>query len=568
MKDYKKFIAAIIISTQILSITYSYADSSDGYETITEVVDKVVRIEGSDRYETSIKISEKFLDTGSTLVLTSGKNYADALSASTLTNGEYPLLLTDSDSISDITMGEINRLSPRKIIIVGGESSISKNVENTLSDKGIEVVRIAGDDRYQTSIDVGEYGQNKNTLVVSGENFPDAISAGALTKVLDSSVILTPKSKASDRLKSYLTNQESALIVGGENTISKNVETDISGILSTQRVGGADRFETSVLLSDKLGIKKSVIITTGENFPDALSASSFAQKEGAPILLSSKDTLPVSVGRFLEKNYRDIENVYIIGGKNSISDEVVKEVRDILTSGSYSPPQRPETDKNTIDSNDTTTPSDNEVKNPETISNPNLNIKNGVYKIDTDYISQLYPTYAPVGCEGAASLMALKSRGYAKGVTLKSYLDKMPKTSRDPEFGFVGSPYVAEKRYTTINPRPLKEYANTYGKAVNATGYSTDQVVDEIKSGNPVVIWTTIDWKNPKTFTYKSQGKNMVGYSNNHSVAAIGYDSNKDMLLFADPLNTANKYKDFFYWKARSLVKNIYELRKYAVVIK
>ena len=54
------------------------------------------------------------------------------------------------------------------------------------------------------------------------------------------------------------------------------------------------RYETSTKIGDRL-VSSTVILASGENFPDALAASTLAQKIEAPILLVSKDKIDQSV---------------------------------------------------------------------------------------------------------------------------------------------------------------------------------------------------------------------------------------------------------------------------------
>ena len=49
------------------------------------------------------------------------------------------------------------------------------------------------------------------------------------------------------------------------------------------------------------------------------------------------------------------------------------------------------------------------------------------------YISQIDNIYAWVGCEAVATLMGLQAKGYAKEVSVKYFLDNLPRHSSNPE---------------------------------------------------------------------------------------------------------------------------------------
>jgi Uncharacterized protein conserved in bacteria len=55
------------------------------------------------------------------------------------------------------------------------------------------------------------------------------------------------------------------------------------------------------------------------------------------------------------------------------------------------------------------------------------------------YISQIDNIYAWVGCEAVSTLMGLQAKGYATDVSVKYFLDNLPRHSSNPEKGFVGS---------------------------------------------------------------------------------------------------------------------------------
>ncbi len=549
---------------------------------------ELIRISGVDRIETAVKVSRNFAKSGATVILASSKNYADALSASSITDGKNPLLLTNKSSLSQSAVEEIKRINPKKVIIIGGYSSIDQNVEGQVINMGYEVQRFQGSDRYETSANVSEASNKPGYIIASGENYPDALSAAVLTKSRNSSIYLTRKGALPKTVAVKISKKKSqGIVAGGSGSVSSKVLGEIKNTSGyyPNVLKGTDRYETSVKIAQMKGLNDSIVITTGENFPDSLSASAFAQNIDAPILLTNKKYLNSYVGKYMEENLVSIKRVYVIGGLGSIETSVEDEITDIFKTGKFTPKVRPNSNSNNTSSNNSNNTNPNNPtnsQNPNNVTpinsnntnsntpgnNPNFIVKNGVYRINTPYISQLYPLYAPVGCEGTSMLMALKAKGYAKDVSLKEFLDKMPKTTANPNLGFVGSPYKAENRYTTINPAPLANYARKYGDVVDVSGYSTDNIITEIKRGNPVLMWNTIGWQKPRNYKYYYDGKAHNGFANNHCVAAIGYDKNRDQILFADPLNTINKFKSYFYWKSKAVVKSIYELRKFAVMVR
>ena len=92
-----------------------------------------------------------------------------------------------------------------------------------------------------------------------------------------------------------------------------------------ERLSGKNREITSVKVSKwKYEEADSVIITSGEDFPDAISSGSLAQLLDIPILLSTKDKIPYEVKN--EINRLKPSKIFIVGGKGKISEESIKEL--------------------------------------------------------------------------------------------------------------------------------------------------------------------------------------------------------------------------------------------------
>lgn len=189
--------------------------------------------------------------------------------------------------------------------------------------------------------------------------------------------------------------------------------------------------------------------------------------------------------------------------------------------------------------------------------------------IDTPYISQVTPVYAPVGCEPTSLLMGLKAKGYAQEVDLRSFLDAMPKHEYDPAQGFAGSPYQPDQsKRTTIYPAKLAEYGRKYGDVADFSGRSVEELQRELLSGNPVVVYVTLWWAEPYYRTYRMGDHEETLLRNNHAVLLCGYDSQTDQYNVADPYNVKCQGQDYFYWQDASVLEPLYLVRQHAVVVR
>lgn len=100
--------------------------------------------------------------------------------------------------------------------------------------------------------------------------------------------------------------------------------TDITPSAAVERIGGASRYETSALSVEKnyltSGIDR-VYVATGEQFADALSASSAAAISGAPLLLVASTYVPTSIKTQLQRLAP--QEIILLGGPAVVSDEVL-----------------------------------------------------------------------------------------------------------------------------------------------------------------------------------------------------------------------------------------------------
>lgn len=192
----------------------------------------------------------------------------------------------------------------------------------------ISGTRLWGKDRYETAASICSEGWSTSEYVVlaSGDNFPDALCAAPLAKKLkDAPILLTEKDvlNASAEAQIKRIGAKSVYIVGGTGVISTAVENKLHELgVSTQRIGGKDRYETSVKVAEEVGFNGKVMVASGESFADALSAAPIAAENGFPVLLSARNAIPESVKAYIQG--KNISISYIIGGVGAVSDDAVK----------------------------------------------------------------------------------------------------------------------------------------------------------------------------------------------------------------------------------------------------
>ncbi|MCR4668895.1 MAG: cell wall-binding repeat-containing protein [Clostridia bacterium] len=94
------------------------------------------------------------------------------------------------------------------------------------------------------------------------------------------------------------------------------------------RLAGPNRYDTALAAAEHLREKsatgkfKDVIIASGKDFPDALSATYLAYVKGAPILLVGNADSITKVTKYINENQVEGGTVYIIGGTGAVPAEV------------------------------------------------------------------------------------------------------------------------------------------------------------------------------------------------------------------------------------------------------
>lgn len=287
-----------------------------------------IRLGGVDRYETAVKVSQDGWTQSDYVILVSGENFPDAISAAPLAKKyNAPILITQGNKLNSFVNQEIGRLKAKNVIIVGGTGVILPGVEQELEDINVQVTRISGENRYETSAKVAEIiGVSNGVILASGDNFPDALSIASVAAVKQMPILLTTDKVLPDSVKKFMDNNSIGkyYVVGGNAVISDSIVNNLS---NAKRLSGANRYETNTNIinefSGDLNFSK-VYMAYGQNFPDALCGSAAAAKDSAPIILINSSNFE---SRSLIRSKIDsISLIKILGGTGVISNDLVKSI--------------------------------------------------------------------------------------------------------------------------------------------------------------------------------------------------------------------------------------------------
>ncbi|MBR2748908.1 MAG: cell wall-binding repeat-containing protein [Firmicutes bacterium] len=257
------------------------------------IVPENVRIYGSGRVETSIEAAKKLktklgVSKFDSVVVASGMSYADALSGSWLgAVKSAPILLVDSKSASKVAQYVKDNLSEDgTVYILGGTGAVPESTEDLF--EGLNVKRLAGTSRYDTNLAILNETDTEglDLLVCSGAGYPDALSVSSVGKP----IMLVGK-ELTEEQSAYLESStfSKIYVIGGTGVISSDMVNSLTEYANVTRVGGKDRFATSLAVANTFfpGHHDYMMMVYAMNFPDGLSGGVLAYQYDAPVILAT-----------------------------------------------------------------------------------------------------------------------------------------------------------------------------------------------------------------------------------------------------------------------------------------
>jgi len=149
-----------------------------------------------------------------------------------------------------------------------------------------------------------------------------------------SPILLAQKDGLSDAVKQEmaLIKPTKVYIIGQQGVISTDVEdqvAQITGLTPTNivRIGGADRYATSLAVAQYFNLTGNVCIATGNNFPDALAGSVYAANHNAPIILAD-GSLSDQVMNYLQA--KKLTGATLFGGEAVVSQGIEQQLEKII----------------------------------------------------------------------------------------------------------------------------------------------------------------------------------------------------------------------------------------------
>jgi hypothetical protein len=219
------------------------------YETNNAVINEVSNIMGFEDFSTLVQ-TQFGSPAQRTAMLATGDNFPDALASGPLAYGvftcsgvvftcedfAFPLILTPTGSLHPMAAQSMTDHDIEQVIILGGPGAVSDAVETAVEAMGIDTLRLAGDTRVDTAVEIATFSRTEmfpsepgpadapydgglsfgcSDLEAGGcgdelaflarqDLFPDALAGGPIAAFNQTNILLTDTAALSPATAAYL----------------------------------------------------------------------------------------------------------------------------------------------------------------------------------------------------------------------------------------------------------------------------------------------------------------------------------------------------------------------------
>lgn len=237
------------------------------------------------------------------------------------------------------------------VYTISGSKNDTQTLLSWLFNKNAKVDILAGENRYETAVEVAkEYaGLNnpfeggKGTIVmVNGNSLVDGLSASPLAAQENAPMLLVEKDRIPKATADYIRTLSGNAtignlsgitinIVGGTSVVSKDVEKELKSYgFNVRRFGGKNREDTSMKVAKVINNKNAAFVVGAEGEADAMSIASVASNAKAPtgitpIIVSNKNGLSDDTLESLNQ-----KNVTVVGGDAVVSKSEFDNIKEAV----------------------------------------------------------------------------------------------------------------------------------------------------------------------------------------------------------------------------------------------
>lgn len=318
------------------------------------------RLYGANAYGTMqavVRADGVFVEQGGTVIVASGEGYWDALAASGLAGlTKSPIIITPGGELCAEAKTEIARLAPKRILVMGGDSTITDQCLNQIRElcpEGTE--RISGRFAPDTAIAIFRAGQgwSKTAVVAASNGYWDSLSISSFAYARHAPIFLAMDAATDEgRLLSDATLEAiksggfaRVIIVGGDSSVSSGVEGQLAAAgYGADRVGrlyGKTALDTSATIaewevkSEGMNIEHLSVASSG-GYWDALTGSALSGVNESVLALVSPEGDYRALDAALIAGGNKLVGGYVYGGDSSVSVEAFDRIARSWSLSSFS----------------------------------------------------------------------------------------------------------------------------------------------------------------------------------------------------------------------------------------
>lgn len=198
------------------------------------------------------------------------------------------------------------------------------------------IIRYEGSDRVNTAVTISNKNFNsaRNVIVTNAWKPSDALAATALAKSLNSPILYVNKDELPSNTKYEIDRlgAENIYVVGGENSVSENVKSqlyyDIRSVRNTYRISGENRAGTALELAKEAARYKKgskAFIVTGTSDSDCLAVSAASGENSYFMFYVVNGNLDWESKNYIRDNFN---SVFVANGNENINSSIVNDLRN------------------------------------------------------------------------------------------------------------------------------------------------------------------------------------------------------------------------------------------------
>ncbi|AET70692.1 subtilisin-like serine protease [Desulfosporosinus orientis DSM 765] len=235
--------------------------------------------------------------------------------------------------------GSIYRWSGSRWISLGGEISDGKAgfglympgiyVLGTAQSNGKDDNRFAGVTAEETAVQISKetFPTGADTVILAQVNqFPDALAGAPLAYKMQAPILLSQSSELNEEVRAELRRlaPKTVYLLGGTAALSDQIEKELQQTYEVKRLSGYTAEGTARAIALELGTQGKAVIASDSSFQDALVISSWAARQGIPILLTKPQTLPKDTQTALQE--LKVTESLVIGGTAVVGTKVMEQL--------------------------------------------------------------------------------------------------------------------------------------------------------------------------------------------------------------------------------------------------